>query len=103
MGAEESKPAERSRSFDSFTKKSSRMFKINTCKVQLLYFETKYLSNNGLIVRMHNPQILLYTVKKYPEVMDNCVHIDPASAVDILNTIIPNIKNNEIAPTPIFT
>lgn len=40
---------------------------------------------------------------KLPEVMYSCVHIDLVSVVDILNTIIPNIKNNEIAPTPIFT
>ncbi len=39
---------------------------------------------------------------KFPEVVYSCVHTDPVSTVDILNTIIPNIKNNEIAPMHIL-
>lgn len=39
------------------------MFKMDTCKVQLLYFETKQLSNNSLMSGCITPQILSYTVK----------------------------------------
>ena len=40
------------------------MFKIDICKVQLLFFETKYLSNNDLIVGMHNPSDTFIHCKK---------------------------------------